>query len=133
MATISGKSGTVKVSGTEILDVTSWELTGTAVTSRYASNSTAGFKKTVAGRKEQAGTIEAKWDSAGTSGQAPNTVLSEGQSVEISLQTNDATEYGYHGTAVVKSFNVKCDISEGTVTGCVIQFEADGQLSEGTP
>lgn len=133
MATISGNSGSVKVSGQEVLDVTAWELAGTAVTTRYASNSTGGFKRTVPGRREQSGRIEAKWDSAGTAGRAPNTVLREGQSVNVALILNDATEYAYQGTIVVRSFRVKVDVAEGTVTGCVIDFEADGQLVEGTP
>ena len=133
MSTISGKTGSVRVSGQEILDVTSWELNGTAVTSRYASNSTAGFKKTIPGRREQSGRIEAKWDSAGTAGRAANTVLREGQTVSVELITDQATQYGYQGNIVVKSFHLRVDISDGTVTACVVEFEADGQLFEGTP
>lgn len=124
MAIESGKDGKILIGATPIADITSWELDKEVRTSRYASSSTGGFKKTVAGVKQGHGTIEFKWDSALAS------PIVEGTSVTLKLYLN--TSEFFTVPAIIRSFRVKVDIDTGDVTSGVSQFETDGAWTEPT-
>lgn len=112
------------IGSTPIADITSWELNKEAVTSRYGSSSTSGYKKTLPGSKMGAGTIEFKWDGGAVS------PIVEGTVVTLKLYTN-ATEF-FTVPSVIKTFRVKVDIDDGSVTSGTAQFETDGAWTEPT-
>jgi hypothetical protein len=122
MAIESGKDGKVFIGTAAVADVTSWEFEKDAHTTRYASSSTGGFKKTVPGVKMGAGAVELKWDSTAAS------PLAEGSSVTLKLYLN-ATEF-FTVPAVITKFRVKVDIDSGEVTAAHAQFETDGAWTE---
>jgi hypothetical protein len=122
--TESGKDGKVLVGATPVADITSWEFTKEAQTSRYGSSSTAGFKRTIPGVKLGSGTIEFKWD---TSAASP---VVEGAAVTLKLYTN-ASEF-FSVPAVIKSFRVKVDVDSGEPTAGTAAFETDGAWTEPT-
>lgn len=124
MAIESGKDGKILIGATPIADITSWELDKEVRTNRFASSSTAGFKKTVAGVKQGQGTIEFKWDSAAAS------PIVEGSAVTLKLYLN-ATEF-FTVPVIVRTFRLKVDIDTGDVTLGVAQFETDGAWTEPT-
>src|SRR5688500_10666420 len=124
MAVESGKNGTVKIGATPIADVTRWTFDKEALTSRYASNSTAGFKATVAGVKQGSGQIEAKWDSAAAS------PITEGTSVTLLLFLNVTENFSV--PAIIKNFKLLVDIDNGEVTGFTADFETNGAWTEPT-
>ena len=124
MSTESGKDGKVLIGSTPVADITSWEFTKQAHTSRYGSSSSGGYRKTLSGVKMGAGTIDFKWDSAGAS------PLQEGAVVTLKLYTN-ATEF-FSVPAVIKSFRLKVDIDNGETTAGAAAFETDGAWTEPT-
>ncbi len=124
MAIESGKDGKVLIGATPIADITRWEFNKEALTSRYASSSTGGFKKTVPGVKAGSGTIEFKWDGAAAS------PIVEGASATLKLYTNSSEFFSV--PAVIRSFRLKVDIDTGEVNAGVAAFESDGAWTEPT-
>lgn len=124
MSVESGKLGTVKIGSTAVADITHWEFDKEAYASRYASNSTGGFKATVAGVKMGRGQIEGKWDSSAAS------PIVEGTAATLLLYLND-TEF-FSVPAIVRRFKLVVDIDNGEVTGFTADFETNGAWTEPT-
>src|SRR5438105_1414645 len=96
---ISGKSGLVKIGSNAVAEVTRWAFTKQANSSRYASSSTGGFKRSIAGVKSGSGEIEFKFDIAAAS------PLVEGAAVTLLLYL-DATHF-YSVPAIVTRLEVE--------------------------
>jgi len=124
MAVESGKNGTAKIGSTALVDITHWTLEKSVATTRYASNSTAGYKATVAGVRMASGTIDGKWD-----GSAVSTII-DGTSASLLLYLN-ATEF-YTVPAIISKFSITVDIDNGSVTGFSASFESNGAWTEPT-
>lgn len=114
---VSGKAGTVKVSSTEVLEVTKWTFEPSAVVHKYASNNTAGHKAAVAGVRDGKGTVETKVNTAA--------LWTSGQSVTLILQgpTNSDT---ITIPAVISTTPTSVDIDNGEPIAATYSFEANG-------
>ncbi len=119
---ISGKNGLVKIGSTAVAEVTKWSFTKQAGSSRYASSSTGGFKRSVPGVKSGSGEIQFKFD---TSAASP---LVEGAAVTLLLYL-DATRF-YSVPAIVTQVHVDVDIDSGDAIGGAARFDSDGAWSE---
>ena len=124
MAVESGKDGKVLIGGTPVADITRWEFHKTAGVRKYASSSTAGFRKAVAGVKDGQGTIEFKWDAGAAS------PLVEGSGVTLLLYTN-ASEF-FSVPAVIDNFRLSVDIDSGDISSVTATFETNGAWTEPT-
>ncbi len=120
----SGKNGLVKVGSTAVAEVTQWTFTKEAASSRYASSSTGGFKRSLPGVRSGNGQIEFKFDMAAAS------LLVEGASVTLLLYL-DATHY-YTVPAIITQFKVDVNIDTGEVIGGSANFDTDGAWTEPT-
>ena len=119
---ISGKSGFVKIGDDPVAEVTKWTFTKQANSSRYASSSSGGFKRSVPGVKSGSGEIEFKFDIAEAS------PLVEGAAVTLLLYL-DAAHF-YSVPAIVTRLEVEVDIDSGDVIGGSAHFETDGAWTE---
>jgi hypothetical protein len=126
MATISGKNGKVMIGATALAEITDWTFQASSNNPAYASSSTGGFRKRVAGVKDGSGMIGFKLDPAN-----PITNnFDEGSSVTLLLYL-DATRF-YSVPAVIDSIHLAVDISSGDVLGGVANFSADGAWTKPT-
>lgn len=120
MATISGKNGKVMIGDAALAEITDWTFHTTSVNHAYASSSTGGYRRRVAGVKDGSGTIGFKLD--------PDDPLTdafdEGSSATLLLYL-DETHY-YTVPAVIDSLQLGVDISSGDVLSGTAQFSADG-------
>jgi hypothetical protein len=121
---ISGKSGFVKVGDATVAEVTKWSFIKQAASSRYASSSSGGFKRSIAGVKSGSGQIEFKFDMAADS------PLVEGAAVTLLLYL-DATHF-YSVPAIVTRVEVEVNIDSGDVIGGTANFDTDGAWDEPT-
>ena len=115
---ISGKNGKVTVASTDIGDVTKWSLDLESNNPAYASNSTSGVKKRVAGVKDSSGSIEYKLDSAAA------LPLAAGDTVTLKLYIN-ASKY-YQGDVIIDKVGVVTDIDTGEIVAQTAQFSGNG-------
>lgn len=114
---VSGKAGTVKVSSSEVVEVTKWTFEPSAIVHKYASNNTAGHKAAVAGVRDGKGTIETKVSTA--------TLWTAGQSVTLVLQGPTSSDT-ISVPAVIATTPVNVDIDNGEPVSATYTFEANG-------
>lgn len=119
MSVISGKSGTVKVGATTIVEVTKWTFEPMNSVPKYASNATAGYKKGVAGVRDSKGTVEVKVDSTG----CPWGV---GQAVTLVLDASGSAADTITVPAIIATSPTECDINDGAIVGMTYAFEGNG-------
>jgi hypothetical protein len=120
MSTLSGKDGRVKIGSTTLADITAWSLRTSSHNSAYASSSTAGHRKRVAGVKDAAGRIAFKLN---TDDPLTND-FDVGSAVTLLLHL-DATRF-YSVPAVIDALRLEVDIDTGDVIGGVAEFSANG-------
>jgi hypothetical protein len=119
---ISGKNGKVLIGSAAVAEVTKWIFNKESVSSRYASSSTGGFKRSLAGVRSGSGTIQFKFDLAAGS------PIIEGTAATLLLYL-DATQF-YSVPALIKTFKVEVNIDTGEVIGGVAEFDTDGTWNE---
>jgi len=126
MATISGKNGKVMIGATALAEITDWTFHASSINHAYASSSTGGFRRRVAGVKDGSGSIGFKLD--------PDDPLTddfdEGSAVTLLLYL-DATHY-YSVPAVIDSIQLAVDISTGDVLAGTAMFSANGSWTKPT-
>lgn len=120
MATISGKDGKVVAGGVELADIVQWSLTTRSHNPAYASSSTGGFKKRIAGVKDGSGAVAFKLDPD----DAITDQISEGDAVTLLLYV-DATRY-YSVPALIDTLRLEVDIDSGDIVGGVAEFSTNG-------
>lgn len=126
MAVLSGKDGKVVYDGgggdTTIADITDWKFHTKAANVAYASSSTSGFTKRLAGIKDGAGNVTGKvQDDA-----VPD--LAAGAAVTMKLYI-DATHF-YTVPAVIDEFQLQVDVATGKVEAWTADFSTDGAWTE---
>lgn len=126
MTTISGKNGKVMVGAAALAEITDWTLHTTSRNHAYASSSTGGYRRRVAGVKEASGTIGFKLD---VSSAITNT-FDEGSSVTLLLHL-DATHF-YTVPAIIDSLRLAVDISAGDVLSGTAAFSSNGAWTKPT-
>lgn len=120
---ISGKDGTLKVSETEAKQVTNWKITKKATSSKFASNTSGGWKRTVLGSKEWSGSFELKL-SAGSP-----IPIKVGQAYPMTFHVDKVPTDYYVGTAAITQVDVEVDINDGKEITIPVTFEGDGALT----
>ncbi len=120
MATISGKDGKVMIGPAALADITRWTFNTTSNNPAYASSSTAGYRRRVAGVKDGGGRIAFKLDPADPVSDS----LNEGDQVTLLLYL-DATHF-YTVPAVIDALELEVDISTGDVLGGTAAFSTNG-------
>ena len=126
MATISGKNGKVLIGATPLAEITDWTFQTSSANPAYASSSTGGFRRRVAGIKDGSGSFGFILDPA-----SPITNnFDEGSSVTLLLYL-DATRF-YSVPAVIDSIHLAVDISSGDVLGGTAIFSANGAWTKPT-
>lgn len=120
MATISGKTGTVEISSTDVLEVTKWTFNPKCNVSKYASNNTSGYKAAVAGVLEGNGTVEVKLDTASSLD------LVAGAAATLDLHVDGTGSNYYSVPAIISEAPIEVDIDGGEVVGATYSFEANG-------
>ncbi len=123
MPVLSGKNGTLRLGGAEVLHLTFWQIEKTAANRAYAANDTGGAKRRVAGVKDCAGRLEVK------ATDAAKVPVAEGDAVALALHADDSGENYYELSAVVDSVRVEVDVSEGKPVAYGIRFSADGPVA----
>lgn len=121
---ISGKNGSVLVGATEIGDVESWELDDVMEGQAYASNSTAGRRKRIAGIGDLTGRIVYKLDTAAALPLAP------GDSVTLDLEV-DATHH-YEVQVYIESVGTVVNVETGAITAQTAEFSGNGTITRPT-
>lgn len=118
-AGISGKDGDVKISTTQIAEITKWDFKPQAKNVSYISNKTAGYEATVAGPKSGKGNMTGVWDPAN-----PATgVIDVGTAVTLLLYIN-ATQF-YSVPAVIDQLGTGIDRA-GNIVEWTASFTANG-------
>lgn len=119
---ISGKNGQVLIGSSAVAEVTKWIFNKETVSSRHASSSTGGFKRSLSGVRSGSGTIQFKFDlSAGSP-------IVEGSAVTLLLYLDSS--HFYSVPALIKTFKVEVNIDTGDVIGGVADFDTDGAWTE---
>ncbi|MCE9604568.1 MAG: hypothetical protein K8U03_06640 [Planctomycetia bacterium] len=126
MSVMSGKDGKVMIGVATIADVTKWTLRTTSNNVAYASSSTAGFRRRVAGVKDGSGTIAFKLD---VDDPITNR-LNEGQAVTLLLYLDDVRHYSV--PAVIDALQWEVDIDRGDILGGIAEFSIDGAWTKPT-
>lgn len=120
MAAISGKGGSVLVASSDLVEVTNWELTRTSNNPSWASNTSNGYKKRVAGVKDSTGTFSTKYDPTD-----PLTDhLEEGDEVTLELLATSGKTISV--PAIIDELKVACDMDEGEPVGYDVSFSSNG-------
>jgi len=114
---VSGKTGSVLVGASDVLEVTKWTFEPSAIIHKYASNNTAGHKAAVAGVRDGKGTIETKVHT--------NTLWTAGQSVTLILEGPTSGDT-ITVPAVIATTPVSVDIDNGEPVASTYTFEANG-------
>lgn len=129
MAIISGFQGIVKVGGTAVAEVTSFQLSIEVDTATVKAKGVAWDRK-LQGSKSWSGTMTCNCDFADTAQQAAYTGLAAGSDVAVVLQASAVVgDKIYSGNARIK----KCDINsaEGADAATrTFEFEGNGALTE---
>lgn len=116
----SGKDGDVKIGTTSVSEIKGWSFNPKSNNPRYASNKTAGYKRTVAGVKEGSGTISGVFD--------PTTmfftVIDVGTNVTLKLYLD--TTYFFSVPAVIDDYKLTVDLDNGEIVGFEGTFSANG-------
>jgi len=114
---VSGKTGSVLVGSSDVLEVTKWTFEPSAIVHKYASNNTAGHKAAVTGVRDGKGTIETKVHT--------NTLWTAGQSVTLILEGPTSGDT-ITVPAVIATTPVSVDIDNGEPVASTYTFEANG-------
>jgi hypothetical protein len=123
MPVLSGKDGTLRLGGAEVLQLTFWQIEKTAANRAYAANDTGGAKRRVSGAKDCTGRLEVK------ATDAAKVPVAEGDVVALALHADASGDNYYELSAIVDSIRVEVDISEGKPVAYGIRFSADGPIT----
>lgn len=107
MAVVSGQFGTIHIGASELLEVSGWTLNKRAAIHQYSTNTTNGYKKTVAGIKSGSGRLTGYLDSADLADQYIEVGI--GATAKLYI---DASQF-YTVPLMIESFDVTVDIEDG--------------------
>lgn len=117
---VSGQFGTVEIGASDLVECTGWKFSRKANVHQYASNTSAGYKRAVAGTKSGSGTISGKYSSA----DPIDDHFEEGDEVTLKLYTTASAYYSV--PAVIESIDFEVDMDEGDIVSWEAAFTADG-------
>jgi hypothetical protein len=123
MPVLTGKDGTLRLGGAEILHLANWQIEKTAAAKTYTANDTGGARARVAGVKDCAGRLDIK---ATGSGKVP---LAEGDVVALALHADDSGQNYYGLSAVIDAVRVEVDISDAKPIAYLVRFSGAGPIT----
>ena len=123
MATISGKLGKVQSGGSDIDEVTKWNLKLTDSAPSYCSSSTGGWKTRRSGVNDGTGTFDAKLNPT-ASGKPP---VGQGSAVTLNLYLNASLFFIV--PALISDMDYTTDIDTGEVIGYTASFGVTGAVT----
>ncbi len=121
MAVLSGKSGNVLIAGTGVLELRNWKWDRKNDNKAYASNSTAGTRKRVAGVKDSSGSFQMLDNPASN---AP--ALTEGTTATLQLKLDGTTVYCTTLPIIVDSIACAVDLDSGDLIAYDVNFSTNG-------
>jgi len=122
MAILSGKSGTLRIDGSDVLHVSRWRIEKRARNQAYSANDTGGAKKRVPGVRDCGGSVEIK------ATDAKPIPVSEGDLVDLELHADATGENYYEFSAIVDAVGTEVDISDGSPVAYGIDFSGNGPI-----
>lgn len=123
-APISGIGGDFKVSDVSVDDVGDWSATLEGGTKEYGSSSTAGYTKTVAGRKRWSGNIRIFLNAG-----SPNiTGIVEGALATVALHIDGTHKLS--GNIRIDTIEYGVDIEGAEIVPATVNFTGDGPWSK---
>jgi len=123
MAAYSGQNGKVLAGAVTLAEITKWTFDPKANISKWASSTTPGYKKAVAGVKDGAGGFDFKVDNT-VAPYLESQGVKEGDSVTLNLYL-DATRY-FIVPAYIESHHYEVDMDEGPVVSGSATFTTNG-------
>jgi len=123
MALLSGKDGTVRLAGGELLRVSQWRIEKTSHNKSYAANDTGGARMRVPGVKDCTGRLEIKADDAAA---AP---VGEGDVLALELHADDSAENYYELSAIVDAVRVEVDVAQARPVAYLVAFSGNGPIT----
>ncbi len=122
MATLSGKSGTLRIGGATVLHVSRWQIEKRAQNKAHSANDTGGAKKRVPGAKDCAGRLEIK------ATDATPIPVAEGDVAALALHADGTQQNYYELSAIVDAIRTEVDISDGSPVAYLIDFSGNGPI-----
>jgi len=116
---ISGKSGKVYVDAVEVADVRNWKVNRASDNKEYASSSTAGWKKRVAGNRDWSGSFEVYLQDGDMT-----LAFDDGDDITLILQTDSGQTFT--GPAIVDGIDYDDNIEGGDPVAGTVNFSGDG-------
>lgn len=123
----SGKDGTIKIGTTDVSEIRGWKFMPKSNNPQYASNNTAGYKRTVAGVKSATGSANGAYDTSATTFLA---VLDVGTAATLKLYV-DTTHY-FTVASVVDDASINVDVDNGEIVSWDLNFTANGSWTNPT-
>jgi hypothetical protein len=122
---ISGIEGNLSLGGVTVANLRKWSIKKSAEIKKYASNDTAGAKKTLKGVKEWSGSADIYIE------QGTLPALEEGKLYAFSgtLKTGGTA---ITGVVRISEVSIDTDIETGDPIGGTVSFEGHGALVQGT-
>lgn len=122
---ISGIEGNLSLGGVTVANLRKWSIKKSAEVKKYASNDTAGTKKTLKGVKEWSGSADIYIE------QGILPALEEGKLYAFSgtLKTGGTA---VTGVVRISEVSIDTDIETGDPIGGTVSFEGHGALTQGT-
>lgn len=124
MAFLSGTNGTLAIGGATVLHVRRWRIQKQAANKAYTANDTGGAKKRVSGVRDCTGSLEI------LATDSQNIPVAEGDLVALALHVDRSGANYYQLEAVVDAIRTEADISQGNPVVYVIEFSANGPVTE---
>lgn len=115
MGTVSGQYGKIVIGSSNVTECSYWSFDRTAAEHAYASCSTNGYKKRVAGTKDGSGNLKGFQDPSN----AIETYFVEGDLPTLKLYYTAAKFYTV--PCMITRLHVECDIDDGAI----VPWEAD--------
>jgi predicted secreted protein len=122
MATVSGQYGQIQIGSSDITECMFWSFTRTVADHAYASCSTGGYKKRIAGTKDGTGTMRGLQSDAASDD--IETDFEEGDSVTLVLFWTATKKYTV--PAIITRLHTECDIDDGAPVPWEADFGANG-------
>lgn len=123
MSAVSGQFGTIHIGGSELVECVGWTFERSVAEHAYASCSTDGSKKRVAGTKDANGTFQSKYDPD----DPLEDHLDEGDAVTLLLYVTATKRYTV--PAIILSISMEVDLDEGSIIGYDVSWGLNGAYS----
>lgn len=122
MAYKTGKRGTMKLDGTELVPITNWKTKPTVATSAFHTNESGGSKNREAGVEDSTGSFDLKLK------EGAFFPVERGQKVVLQLHIDETTQNYYEVPAIIKEWDLDCDINDGKEFTVPVTWEGNGPM-----